>query len=195
MDAKPQPGYAQAAIPEPYRILGLRLRPFSLGHWLLMQRFQCAFAEGNDPSHGDLLTGVLICSMRYQEFLDFIEQKNFRKQIIKWGKRVGMLDLQDRAELFKKYLSDSLSEPAYIELRPGGDGVGDWAQNLKITLMTRLGYSEGEVLDMPLSKALADYYKLAESDGFLRLLTAEDLADQKANDEAMAKLAEALCPA
>lgn len=194
MDAKPQPGYAQAAIPEPYRILGLRLRPFSLGHWLLMQRFDCALIGGGKPEHSDMLLGVLICSMRYQEFLAFIEQKDFQKQVIKWGKRNNLLELDEKSELFGRYLTDSLSEPAYIELRPGGDGAGDWAQNLKITLMTRLGYSEGEVLDMPLSKALADYYKLAESDGFLRLLTAEDLADQKANDEAMAKLGEALCP-
>lgn len=194
MDAKPQPGYAQATIPEPYRILGLRLRPFSLGHWLLMQRFNCAFIGTEATDKSDLLTGVLICSMRYQEFLQFIEQKDFHKQIIKWGKRVGMLDLDDRGKLFQTYLKDSLSEPAYVELRPGGDGVGDWAQNLKITLMTRLGYTELEALDMPLSKALADYYKLAESDGFLRLLTAEDLEMQKQNDEALNKM-EALCPA
>lgn len=201
MDAKPQPGYAQAAIPEPYRILGLRLRPFSLGHWLLMQRFDCAFigAEKAAPEasagRNDLLLGVLICSMRHDEFLRFIEQKNFLRQIRKWGKRVGFIEMKEKAELFKQYLESSLHEPAYVELKPGGDGSGDWAQNLKITLMTRLGYSETEALDMPLSKALADYFKLAESDGILRLLTPQDLEMQKANDEALNKMMEATCPA
>ncbi|MDD5351531.1 MAG: hypothetical protein PHQ12_15065 [Chthoniobacteraceae bacterium] len=195
-------GYAFAAIPDPYRILGLRLRPFSLGHWLLMQRFSCSFAtQPNTPtlhhsttpsaaaSRDDCLLGILICSMRHADFLAFIEQKDCFKQITKWGKKVGFIDLKPAAELFAKYLAESLSEPDYVELKPGsGEVAGDWAQNLKITLMTRLGYAEAEALDMPLSKALADYFKLAEADGILRLLTPADRAEAAANSAAFAAL-------
>jgi hypothetical protein len=181
--------YASAAIPDPYQILGLRLRPFSLGHYLLLQRFECGFVQDKPfpISRQDLIAGVLICSMRHSEFLEFLQQKNFLRQVRRWGKRVGFFDLAEKTTFFEAYLRASLSEPDYIELQPGGSG-GEWSQNLKITLMTKLGYSEAEAIDMPLSKALADYYKLAESEGLIRLLTAEDRAAALANDAIFSSL-------
>lgn len=179
--------YAAAAIPEPYRILGLRLRPFSLGHYLHLQRFGCAFIDpAAKPNRNDLTFGVLICSMRFAEFLDFVEQKDFLRQIKKWGRRIGWFDFSEKARLFASYLQASLKEPDYIEINPGNDG-GDWVQNLQTTLITRCGYSAQTVLDEPLSKCLADYYKLAESEGLVRLLTEEDLAAAEANATALAE--------
>jgi len=193
MDATPQtvppPAYAIAALPDPYRVLGLRLRPFSLGHYLLMQRFGCNYLA-DDPAAAtreDLLLGVLICSMRHDEFLAFIEQPNFQKECRAWGKKVSLFDFPEKDALFSAYLKASLTEPDYIELNPS-EGAGDWAQNLKMCLTTRLHHSEAEALDMPLSKALADYYKLAESEGSLRLITDEDRRMAEANDAALQKL-------
>lgn len=198
--------YATAALPEPFRILGLRLRPFSLGHYLLLQRFGCACLNEPEPGappavipRADLILGVLICSMRHQEFLQFIEQKNFTREVRRWGQRAGLFELQPKSDLFRQYLAASLTEPDYIPLRPGDD-TGDWAQSLKLTLVTRLNHSEAEALDMPLSQALADYFKLAENEGLLRLLTPEDRAMAEANSAALAQLAaepktEAPCPA
>jgi hypothetical protein len=183
--------YAQSAVPDPYRILGLRLKPFSLGHYLLLQRFGCAFvqeAEGS-ATRDDLIMGVLVCSMSHDEFLEFIEQKDFVKQTVAWGKKVGVVDLTEKAKLFQAYLRQGLTEPDYIALHPQNDASNDWVQNLKITLVTRLGHSEHEALDMPLSKALADYYKLAENEGMIRLLSAEDRAAAEANSLAMAEMA------
>jgi len=196
------PDYCRAAIPDPYRILGLRLHPFSLGHYLLLQRFGCACLADAPIARVDLILGVLICSMRHAEFLAFLEQKNFLREVKRWGKRIGFFELAPKEALFRAYLRASLAEPDYIALHPG-ESSGDWAQNLKMTLVTRLGYTEPEALDMPLSKALADYYALAESEGMIRLLTPEDLAMAAANDAALSSLAvpsvlspeEAPCPA
>src|SRR6478736_4938936 len=165
--------YAHAAIPDPYRILGLRLRPFSLGHFLLLQRFGCGFLSPNpdDAKREDLLLGVLICSMRHKEFLEFLEQKDFAQQIEKWGKDNGLFDLPEKSALFSAYLKASLTEPNYISIQPSGEENGDWGQSLKMTLMTRLNHSESEALDMPLSQALEDYFKLAASEGLIRLIT------------------------
>ena len=35
--------YLHSIIPEPVTILGQELRPFSLGHYLLLNRLDCAF--------------------------------------------------------------------------------------------------------------------------------------------------------
>jgi hypothetical protein len=181
--------YARAAIPEPYRILGLRLRPLSLGHYLLLKRFNCAFlaADASQATREDLLLAVLICSMRHQEFLDFIEQKNFSAEVAAWGQEIGVFDFPEKAKLFCAYLAENLHEPEYIPTKPGAEG-GDWAQNLKMTLMTRLQHNEESALNLPLSEALADYFKLAENEGLVRIITPEDIAAAEANSRIFAEL-------
>jgi len=112
-EPKPAQGYAVAALPDPYRILGLRLKPFCLGHYLLLQRFNCAFvaSEPQPITREDVLLGVLICSMWNNEFLEFISGKGFWSEVRKWGKRVGIFDLTAKAGLFQRYLDESLHEP------------------------------------------------------------------------------------
>jgi hypothetical protein len=182
--------YARSAVPDPYRILGLRLKPFSLGHYLLLQRFGCAFIQQNQgmATREDLILGVLICSMSHQYFLRFIEQQNFEDQVKTWGMKIGIVDFKEKAELFQNYLRLGMIEPDYVALQPQNDSGGDWAQSLKITLVTRLGYTEREALDMPISKALADYYKLAEIEGMIRLLNEEDHAAAEANSRALEQM-------
>jgi len=198
-EPKPAQGYAVAALPDPYRILGLRLKPFCLGHYLLLQRFNCAFvaSEPQPITREDVLLGVLICSMWNNEFLEFISGKGFWSEVRKWGKRVGIFDLTAKAGLFQRYLDESLHEPEYIEIN-SGEGTGEWSQNVKMTLMTRLHYDEQSALNMPLSKALAEYYKLAESEGLIRLLTPEDAEEIQTNNAALDALKNLMgeqCPA
>lgn len=184
--------YAKNAVPDPYRVLGLRLKPFALGHYLLLQRFGCAFIqeEPGEATIQDLILGVLICSMSHRSFLQFIEQKDFLKQTAAWGKKVGIIDFEEKARLFQEYLKQGLHEPDYISLKPQNHSDGDdWAQSLKITMMTRLNYTEDEALELPLSQALADYYKLAESEGHIQLLSAADLADADQNAKVLEEMA------
>ena len=59
--------YLHSIIPEPVTILGQDLRPFSLGHYLLLQRLECAFVcEDKEPLLGDLLLGLLVCGNTYR---------------------------------------------------------------------------------------------------------------------------------
>jgi hypothetical protein len=193
-------GYAHAVLPDPYRILGLKLRPFSLGHYLLLQRFGCELLQSPEvlatqartaaDERADLILGVLICSMRHAEFLAFVEQKDFLREVHRWGRRVGVFDVAEKTALFRGYLYSSLREPDYLPLQPGDDS-GDWAQNLKLTLTTRMHYTEAEALELPLSQALADYYKLAESEGLVRLISPEERRAGEANAAALAEFEKA----
>src|SRR5438876_959627 len=83
--------YFQAAIPEPFTILGLRLKPLSLGRYRLLKRFGCAFVaeEETGANIEDLIIGVLVCSMRCDEFIEWAHSKHFAKDIKRWGKRVS----------------------------------------------------------------------------------------------------------
>jgi hypothetical protein len=57
--------YSEAAYPAPWQVLGVTLKPFSLGHYIKLNRLGCAFvADGVETATlGDLLLGVAVCSM------------------------------------------------------------------------------------------------------------------------------------
>lgn len=173
------PAYHDRLIPEPFRILGLKLKPFSLGHYFWLRRFDCAFvADGaSHATREDLIFGVLACSMGFEEFGVFIERKDFLEQVNAWGKQTGIFDLKEKVALFESYLAAATKQPAYwIEDDDDGSAGGHWSQAMLLTLTGDLNYSRSEALNMPLAQAFADFYKHAESLGFVRLMSPEEEA-------------------
>lgn len=178
--------YFKAVVPEPYRIFGLRLLPLSLGRYRLLKRFECGFVAETEAIIGmeDLCLGILICSMRVREFLEFIETNDFQAELARWGQRIRKeidsdpyFSLLEKFGLFRAYITDGTKIPDYWEEKdPGAAGCGHWAQNLEVTLRSELGYTLEEIEEGPLAKALADYYKHAANQGFIRLISEEEAA-------------------
>lgn len=201
----------RAAFPDPYRILGLSLLPLSLGRYRLLKRFGCAFvAEGVARAEaGDLLLGVVICSMRCQGFLDFLEAKNFRRQISRWGRRVSpfpwigylpwigkawrdrySFNLLEKLNLFKRYIEEAQTVPNYISTSAGDrQSKSHWSDNVEIVLRSELGWTREEIEEAPLSKALNDYFNHAERQGLVVILTDDDLQAAEANAAALERAA------
>lgn len=200
--------YFQAAIPEPYRILGLRLKPLSLGRYRLLNRFECAFVAEGEAKAGmnDLILGVLICSMRCDEFLQFLESKEFSKSVRAWGRKITSspiighipfigkwwrknhgFNVIQKIGLFKSYIEQSSKTPAYAQENEetGGPSASHWSQAIEVVLRGELGWTAEEINEQPLSKAMADYFKWAENKGILKLLTEEEMAHGEANALAM----------
>lgn len=186
--------YFQAAIPEPFRILGLKLKPFSLGHYFLLQRFGNGFVgdKSTYATRQDLIFGVLVCCMAGDQFQQFTEQEDFEEQIKNWAREVGLFDVAAKAREFKAYLDAAQQIPKFwIEQEPDAPGGGHWSQALITTLMGQLGYSREQALNAPLAQALADFYKYAESLGSIRLMTDEEVAEAAALEAAAAAAATA----
>lgn len=181
--------YVKSAIPEPYTILGVRLRPFSLGSYFLMERFDVGFIDEDVDRVGgipDLLLAIAICSRTYEEFLEFIDnEKEFNKWTKTWGKQVNKqaktdknFNLLYKFMDFEKYMKDGVRVPKYFEGDADGDGKSSgahWTQCLLLTLTSELGYTQTEALNMPVSKALADYFKWAETKGMVSLMDDDEL--------------------
>lgn len=178
--------YFTAALPEPWQILGLRLRPFSLGHYKLLRRFDCAFVSETEAgaTREDLVLGVLICSMKPSEFLSFMESETFLDELKTWGEKCGVFDIGEKAKLFKDYVDSHSVAPKYWEKETGGSRSGaHWAQALEVTLRSSLGWTADEIDTQPLSKAFADYFKWAENQGSVQLMTAEEIAFIESNQK------------
>jgi hypothetical protein len=186
----------EAAIPEPFRILGLRLKPLSLGRYRLLQRFHCAFVAEKEVSAGmaDLLLGLLICSMEVREFLEFIESSDAARQLKAWRKKIwpmswlGLVpwvggwwcrrrgsDAVEKMDLFKLYIAKGSRTPKYWEEEPGQGSADHWSHAIEVILRSELNWSEREIDEAPLSKALSDYFKWAENKGLVRLMTSQEI--------------------
>jgi hypothetical protein len=171
--------YFKAAIPEPFRILGLTLKLLSLGRYRLLKRFGCAFvADGSEePTLSDLVIGVLICSMTCQEFKDFIAEPNCLNEIKAWGEKLGEFDCREKFKLFAEYVVLGSKIPDYWDEESDGKvSAANWSQCVEAVLRGQLGWSGQEIDEEPLTKALSDYFKWAESQGLVTLMTAEDIA-------------------
>ena len=83
--------FLTAAIPEPFTILGRNLKPFSLGHELLFQRFGVNFSvESKDaPRYEDLILGVLLCSQEFDQALLSLQSRGLPHRIKFWAWRGG----------------------------------------------------------------------------------------------------------
>ena len=88
--------YHAAALPEPFTILGQRLTPFSLGHLLLLRRFDNAFViPGGVPTIDDLAFAVFVCSQTFEEATEAIAEPDVHKRIEEWGRNLGHFDLDE----------------------------------------------------------------------------------------------------
>lgn len=183
---KPAADYFTATMPEPWQILGLRLRAFSLGHYKLLKRYGCGFVSDGEAAatREDLILGVLICSMHPQEFRDFIESPTYEKDVQEWGAKCGLFDLNEKAQLFKEYLEAHSVMPLYWEEKTGGTSGAHWAQSIEVTLRSKLGWTQAEIDGEPLSKCFADYLKHAENEGAIKLMTTAEVDFITAQKEA-----------
>jgi len=134
----------QAAIPEPFQILGLKLLPLSLGRYRILHRLGCAFVSDKETSAGipDLILGVSICSMRCDEFISLFNSGRYPSFLKKWGVKIGArppwflqgkygrilsatfigriwrhnhsFNFFEKMEMFKNYISESQKQPEYV---------------------------------------------------------------------------------
>jgi hypothetical protein len=164
--------YLRAAMPEPFTILGRKLRPFCLGHEILFQRFGNKFSleSKETPTVYDLLTGVFICS---QPFGNDVSLDDF---YIPW--RVRWLARKNTIATafnrFAEYIAAHSEIPEFSTEeaeQAGGKPYGTpTIQAVKVSLMSNLGLSEMDALNTQFSLAFWNHLAWAETQGSLRIV-------------------------
>lgn len=177
--------YVKSFLPDTHVILGIKLKHLSLGHYLLMRRLDVGYATDTTAKVGfaDFVLALLICSMTYEDFIDYLEHPKFLKRLKKESrnmckvvKREKGFNLFDKMKLFEIYLKEGTKMPLYWE----GEHVSDkksgahWSQTLFTTAVSELGYSRSEALNVPLVQLFNDFYKFAESNGAVELMRPDE---------------------
>ena len=197
-------GFYLAAIPEPQTILGLRLRPFSLGHVILLHRVESAFIMGGVPDFTDLALSVFICSQSYQETIKALDNPNlpefmadWHNQLTgedKWLVRLGIrkpvvIDYKAKANAFAEYLTTGSKIPQYSytpnDFKPL---TCPPAQMVKVTLQKEMGFSEAELLDRSWAWCLWDFVTLKALAGQVTMYEDGQIENAQAVGDAIAEM-------
>lgn len=164
-----------AIAPARWTILGLRLRPFALGHLILLKRIGSPFVcDGKALDLFALQTAVFICSRSYEEALDGIDDPGLTRAFARWrGKLFGhwwwprRISLVEKWLAFESYMREGDWAPA-LKASENTRRVGlPFEQAVRVKLMERLGLKDSEVMNRGWAMCKSDFYTLQDTDGVL----------------------------
>lgn len=200
----------QAALPEPRVILGVRLLPLSIGRYGLLKRFGSPFVEEQGVDFADkqlaeitkeLFFGLVICGLPVSEFKALLQTpRKLAREARRFGKnacniiaRTPRFSILESIKQFKAFLDEGSAMPWHPMPRTGtgndgGESVSHWSHSIEVALRARAGWLQHEIDEEPLTKALADFFKLMESEGTVDLISLEDYAFFKKTGEDNARI-------
>lgn len=158
--------FLKAAVPDPVTCLGVRLRPLSLGSLILLQRFENAFLTGSRPEIGDLLQGILVCSMPFHDAQAALADPDLSKDMARWGRKLQggwlrWLPSRKRAfiarvlrgnGIFKTHIEAGLKYPfTKVECQPEKEIGSPWMMFTLTALMEDLRQTKAEALNQPIA--------------------------------------------
>lgn len=204
----PAQAIATAAIPDIHYVLGVALRPYSIGHWLLLTRAGVSFVtNGGEHKHGDLLAAVLLCSRSYSDGVAILQSGEIERESIKLTRKlrgwkffqrktvseiVGF-DFQSSCSFFQNYIDqhgggifrvNGWSSPITSSKSGSDCEMGAPEPMLLLDSLVSSGFSLSDALDMPIPFARWLWAVGAERKRFISIID-EDvaLADKLAADE------------
>lgn len=181
-----------ASVPEPVTLLGLRLRPFSLGHKLLLHRVESVFVCGGEITHVDLALSVFICALRYNEACEAFNDRRLPRFMARWhakltgdtrirrwlGIKPKPVDLKEKAEAFENYMAAGSKMPyfSYEDSRSGAAQL-ESVHAVKLSLLSKTTLTELELMDRPWGLCLFDFVGLQAMENKVTLRERSDIHD------------------
>ena len=184
--------YVDAIRPKIYTICGMEMKPFSLGHYLLLEQIDSPFLTDDENATIDLVSGIysfyftlLICAQSYEDNIIMLNDekivKKLCKQFSKNLKKTMKIDKQWNIfaciNMFKEYVQYFTQMPIFQverESKSLPSGI-DWKQNLFTIAKNEWHYSDSEVLNMPLKRLFYEWCSYAEKNGAIRVQNIDEI--------------------
>ena len=184
--------YVNVIEPKIFTICGIQLKPFSLGHYLLLEKLQNPFLTDNPNFQIDLVNGIynfyfalIICGHSYEENVELLNNEKelkricnkISKHIIKVSKKEKGWNIWEKIVMFKQYIRYFSDIPNFtIENQSNSAASGiDWKQNLFTIAKSEWGYTDTEILNMPLSRLFYEWCSFAEKNGSIHVLNHDEM--------------------
>jgi len=178
--------YAEILHPKTFIVNGVELLPFSLGHWMILERMGSPFLSGNIPvdiSFGDGIASffelLLVCGQTYEDNIAMLDNPQIFKETIKsfenHMKKVMKKDkhwhIQKEVANIKEYLSYFIKMPSFTDKansKTVPSGI-DWKSNLLSILKNEYHYTESEALNCSVKKCFYLWCIAAEKQGSIQV--------------------------
>ena len=186
-----QYNYGEAIVPPQTIICGVQLKPFCLGHVILLEQLKNPLLS-EIPTDAELNDGLLnffvallICALDYENGIKLIsnvdtfkdEMDMFCHNLQRNMKEDKDWNFLNKIALFKYYMKYYLDMPLYTESSSKGEeGTGsgtDWKNSIFI-IFKKLGYTEKDILNMSLKKLFYEWTAFAESEGAISVMNKWD---------------------
>lgn len=174
--------HRRLTLPDVYRVLGIRMATFTVGHARLLDRLELAeIADGSQA-----LLFALLCRFKTSTQADrWLCSRFLNWALVLWTNRKRRLlsnpvEVTAAVEAIRDYLEASTQVPAYYSKHKDGDGstIGTpFSQHLRTILISKLGYSPESVDDTPFLQAMWDYLSYMEAEGHISI--SEGMPDEE----------------
>jgi len=182
--------FYEYAFPEPYTILGVRLRPLSIGHLILLYGSASPFlVQGETLNVGHLAFAVRLCSKTYEEGCAMIEDEKELKNIHDWARELQNVDIDynERAKLFIDYLTEGQSVPGYSVEEGKSKAIKNIPQMqiVRVELLSKTNIPDHEILNRPYKLCLLDFLTLRALAGQLEFVEHDQIKESVAKANAI----------
>lgn len=169
--------WLNAAIPDaPPVILGLRLRPYTLGHELLLHKVESPFVAGTEFGFADLAIAVLICSQDFHAARRSISSRWLNFFLWAWKLRMRRCNAFVDAGRFQEYRAAGRWFPEIeIPVTDAKSLTQPPEFRLASELMSKVHLSWDACMDFPLNRAHALFVALGEAKGEIKTFHEEEL--------------------
>lgn len=188
--------YEDAVLPPTWTICGVKLRPFSMGHLIILEKLQSPLVSKDKINLGMqdgiyfFIQGILICALDFEDNVKMLENEQlwkeemdkFTSNLLKNMDADPNWNIYDKLRLFAEYIAYYMDIPIFVEEHskettvPSGT---DWKQNMFL-IFKKLGYGESEILNMSFKKLFFEWASYAESEGAIKVLNKMEV-DQLGN--------------
>lgn len=183
--------YEQAVLPKPFTICGRHLKPFSIGQFIILRRFDVGFVSDEEArlTLEDIVFSLFVCSQTYEECERKLYNGQWEPEVAEWGKHVWeqvkksvpkgktvndvYLDFGDITVRFNEYIGYHTVRPYFKAKRASDETLeanAEWFEGIVKTLMGKCNYSHSEVMNLCFSRALYEYLSYKEQQGDITFL-------------------------
>jgi hypothetical protein len=185
--------FDNAIIPPQFIICGVKLRPYCLGHHLMLKHINSPINSETEAKSMDILDGsywlfhaIVVCSLTFEENLELMNDDaklkevfaQFTKHLQAQIKIEPNWNIYTKLVLFKRYITYHFSMPMYeneTKEAEKASGIG-WEQGIYTALKQNLGYTESEILNMPFRKLFYEWCSVGEANGCIKVWNKSTLA-------------------
>ena len=182
--------YDEALIPRTFTVCGIEMKPFCLGHLILLERIKSPVLASDvtevsiQQGLTDFFTALTICALTYEEGLQVLKDDEYSKKVMdvmikaisnNMEAESKEWNIYHKTNMFKLYMTYFMEMPSYSVEQKNSHKTGlDWKIGIW-QVFKKMGYSETDILNMNMRRLFYEWCQWGESEGGIKVMNSESL--------------------